>query len=181
MVLHSPALTTGITSSLSTVWLITMFLDFLLQEPTAARQGLNRSALDAIEEFQINIAPYDVRQGGFTGGGINAVTKSGTNKFRGSIYYFGNNEKLVGKTEPINLEESPVADYQDYQAGFTIGGPIIRNKVFFFLNGEITRQITPLSAVPGTAGSNITIDEINRILAVIDRVAPSYDPGLTLI
>ena len=142
--------------------------------------GIEPISLDAIEEFQINIAPYDVRQGGFTGGGINAVTKSGTNKFRGSIYYYGNNEKLVGKTEPINLEESPVADYKDYQAGFTVGGPIIKNKVFFFLNGEITRSVTPLSAVPGTAGSNITLDEINRILAVVQRVAPSYDPGAYL-
>jgi hypothetical protein len=139
--------------------------------------GIEPISLDAIEEFQINIAPYDVRQGGFTGGGINAITKSGTNKFTGSAYFYGNNEKLVGKNEPITNTESPVADYQDYQAGFTLGGPIIKNKLFFFLNGEITRSVTPLSGEPGTPGSNITLDEINRVLAVLDRVAPDYDPG----
>jgi hypothetical protein len=139
--------------------------------------GIEPISLDAIEEFQINIAPYDVRQGGFTGGGINAVTKSGTNEFKGSAYYYGNNQGLVGKNEPIGNTEQPVADYTDYQAGFTLGGPIVKNKVFFFLNGEITKSITPLSAVPGTSSSDITLDEINRVLAVIQRVAPSYDPG----
>jgi hypothetical protein len=139
--------------------------------------GIEPISLDAIEEFQINIAPYDVRQGGFTGGGINAVTKSGTNKFTGSAYYYGNNEKLVGKNEPITNTDSPVAEYKDYQVGFTLGGPIIKNKLFFFLNGEITRSVTPLSGEPGTPGSDITLDEINRVLAVLDRVAPNYDPG----
>jgi len=139
--------------------------------------GIEPISLDAIEEFQINIAPYDIRQGGFTGGGINAVTKSGTNKFTGSVYYYGNNEALVGKNEPITNTESPVADYKDFQTGFTLGGPIVKNKLFFFVNAEMTRSITPLSAVPGTAGSNITLDQINRVIAVLDRVAPSYDPG----
>ena len=139
--------------------------------------GIEPISLDAIEEFQINIAPYDVREGGFTGGGINAVTKSGTNKYSGSVYFYGNNQKLVGKNEPIMDTVRKVAEYKDYQAGFTAGGPIIRNKLFFFLNGEKTSKITPLSAIPGTAGSAITIDEINRVLAVLTRVAPDYDPG----
>lgn len=142
--------------------------------------GIEPISLDAIEEFQINIAPYDIRQGGFTGGGINAVTKSGTNKLTGSVYYYGNNEALVGKNEPINNTESVVADYKDFQTGFTLGGPIIKNKLFFFVNAEMTRSITPLSAVPGTAGSTITLDQINRVIAVLDRVAPSYDPGAYL-
>ncbi len=139
--------------------------------------GIEPISLDAIEEFQINIAPYDVRQGGFTGGGINAITKSGTNKYTGSVYFYGNNQKFVGKNEPIADTNKPVAEYKDYQAGFTIGGPIIKNKLFFFLNGEISRSITPLSAVPGTSGSAITIAEVERVLAVLDRVAPNYDPG----
>lgn len=142
--------------------------------------GIEPISLDAIEEFQINIAPYDVRQGGFTGGGINAITKSGTNKYTGSVYFYGNNQKFVGKNEPIADTNKPVAEYKDYQLGFTAGGPIIKNKLFFFLNGEITRSITPLSGVPGTSSSNITVAEVERILAVLDRVAPNYDPGTYL-
>jgi hypothetical protein len=139
--------------------------------------GIEPISLDAIEEFQINIAPYDVRQGGFTGGGINAVTKSGTNKFTGTAYFYGNNQSIIGKNEPVTNTKSPVATQKDYQLGFSLGGPIIKNKVFFFVSGEITRKSYPLANVPGTATSNITLDEINRVLAVLNRVAPSYDPG----
>jgi|WetSurMetagenome_2_1015567.scaffolds.fasta_scaffold01120_4 hypothetical protein len=139
--------------------------------------GIEPISLDAIEEFQINIAPYDVRQGGFTGGGINAITKSGTNTFKGTAYFFGNNQKFVGKNEPKTNTSVPVATQQDWQGGFTLGGPIVKNKLFFFLNGEITRQSYPLANVPGTPQSNITLDEVNSILAVVNRVAPGYDPG----
>jgi Carboxypeptidase regulatory-like domain/TonB dependent receptor len=139
--------------------------------------GIEPISLDAIEEFQINIAPYDVRQGGFTGGGINAVTKSGTNKFTGTAYFYGNNQKLIGKNEPKTNTKSPVSTQQDYQTGFSFGGPIVKNKVFFFLNGEITRKSYPLANVPGTATSNISLDDVNRVIAVLNRVAPSYDPG----
>src|SRR5664280_2219380 len=139
--------------------------------------GIEPISLDAIEEFQINIAPYDVRQGGFTGGGINAITKSGTNKYTGSLYFYGNNQKFVGNNEPISDTVKPVANYTDWQGGVTIGGPIIKNKLFFFVSGEITRKSYPLSNVPGTATSNITLDDVNNVLAVLNRVAPSYDPG----
>jgi len=139
--------------------------------------GIEPISLDAIEEFQINIAPYDVRQGGFTGGGINAITKSGTNNFKGTAYFFGNNQSFVGKNEPKTNTSVPVATQQDYQGGFTLGGPIVKNKLFFFLSGEIARQSYPLANVPGTATSNITQEEVDRILAVVNRVAPGYDPG----
>jgi hypothetical protein len=139
--------------------------------------GIEPISLDAIEEFQINIAPYDVRQGGFTGGGINAVTKSGSNKFSGSAYYYGNNEALVGKYNATTGEKQDYPDYKDYQAGFTLGGPIIKNKLFFFVNGEMTRQKYPLANEPGTAASKITVAEVDRVLSVLDRVAPGYDQG----
>jgi hypothetical protein len=139
--------------------------------------GIEPISLDAIEEFQINIAPYDVRESGFTGGGINAVTKSGTNKFKGSLYFYGNNQKTVGKNEPIADTNKPVATYKDWQAGFTVGGPIIKNKLFFFINGELTKNVYPLGNLPGTTASSITTDEINRVLAVVNRIAPTYDPG----
>lgn len=140
--------------------------------------GIEPISLDAIEEFQINIAPYDVRQGGFTGGSINAVTKSGSNKLHGSAYYYGNNQNFVGQYNPVTEEKkSKYIEYKDYQAGVTLGGPIVKNKLFFFVNGELTRKKTPLSYIPGTSGSNITVDEVNRVLAVLNRIAPSYDPG----
>lgn len=139
--------------------------------------GIEPISLDAIEEFQINIAPYDVRQGGFTGGGINAVTKSGTNSFKGTAYFFGNNEKFVGKNEPKTNTNLKIATQSDYSGGFTLGGPIIKNKLFFFVSGEMARTSFPLSNVPGSATSNISTAEVDRIIAVINRVAPSYDPG----
>jgi hypothetical protein len=139
--------------------------------------GVEPISLDAIEEFQINIAPYDVRQGGFTGGGINAITKSGTNKYTGSLYFYGNNEKFVGKNEPVGDTVRVYPDYKDYQAGFTVGGPIIKNKLFFFINAEIDRKVVPLGNMPGTKLSDIDTSDISRILAVLKRVAPTYDPG----
>lgn len=138
--------------------------------------GIEPISLDAIEEFQINIAPYDVRQGGFTGGGINAVTKSGTNKFSGSLYGFGNNQSLVGKVNPLTGVSADYPKYSDYQAGFTLGGPIMKNKLFFFVNGELTRKKYPLDFAPGSAGSKISVAEVDRVLAVLKRVAPNYDP-----
>jgi len=141
--------------------------------------GIEPISLDAIEEFQINIAPFDVRQGGFTGGGINAVTRSGTNTFQGSAYYFGNNQNFVGQNNPNTDVKAKYPEYKDYQTGFRLGGPIIKNKLFFFVNGEITRSTTPLAFDPTIegSGSQITTSDINRVLAVLNRVAPNYNPG----
>lgn len=102
-------------------------------------------SIAAIQQFQVLIAPFDVRQTGFTGGLINAVTKSGTNQFRGSVYgYFRNQEfarsgALTGGAEPL----SPINDFRRTQAGFTLGGPIIRDKLFFFTNGEYEERAVP--------------------------------------
>lgn len=141
--------------------------------------GIEPISLDAIEQFQINIAPFDVRQGGFTGGGINAVTRSGTNTFEGSAYYFGNNQSLVGQKNPTTGVKAKYPDYKDYQLGFRLGGPIIKNRLFFFVNGELTENSTPLAFDPTVAGSGslITMEEINRVVTALDRIAPGYDPG----
>jgi hypothetical protein len=139
--------------------------------------GIEPISLDAIEEFQLNIAPYDVRQGGFTGGGINAVTRSGSNRFQGSAYYFGNNQDFVGQNNPNTDVKAKYPTYKDYQTGFRVGGPIIKNKLFFFVNGEITRRTTPLGFQPGDASSNITVAEAERVATKLRSIAPSYDPG----
>lgn len=139
--------------------------------------GINPISLDAIEEFQINIAPYDIRQGGFTGGGINAVTRSGTNTFQGSVYYFGNNQNLVGSTNPVSESKSPYGTYSDYQTGLRFGGPIIKNKLFFFVNGEIDRRSTPALYAPGTPGANVTQAEADAVISTLQQIAPTYDPG----
>ncbi|MEB2780302.1 carboxypeptidase regulatory-like domain-containing protein [Algoriphagus sp. C2-6-M1] len=137
--------------------------------------GVNPISLDAIDEVQVVIAPYDVKLGGFTGGGINAVTRSGTNTFDGSVFYFGNNQNLVGKSP--NEARTKLDDYTDYQAGFRLGGPIIKNKLFFFVNGEVTRNSSPVLFDPTnvSGGSNVTVDELSRAESVASRLG--YDPG----
>ena len=91
-------------------------------------------SLDAIAQVQVSLAPFDVREGGFTGAGINAVTKSGTNKFKGSVYTYFRNKSMVGtKVGDISV---PNTNFNTQQYGVSLGGPIIKNKLFFFMNYE---------------------------------------------
>ena len=97
--------------------------------------GGNPISLDAIEEMQIVISPYDVRQSNFIGGGINAITKSGTNTLKGSVYMYHQNENLHGnRVDGVDLERT---SSRETTYGFTLGGPIVKNKLFFFVSGEI--------------------------------------------
>lgn len=128
--------------------------------------GTNPISLDAIQEFQVLIAPYDVRLGGFTSGGINAITRSGSNEFHGSVFGYGRNQELVGKYyNNLNLA---VNEFKEYQYGLRIGGPIIKDKIFFFLNGEITGRNEPstnLSLKAGPTNTEADALTISQILA----------------
>ncbi len=109
--------------------------------------GVNPFSVDAIESFQVNIAPFDVRQSGFSGGSISAVTRSGTNKFEGSVYGYLRNESLAGKT-PVDLvgpddEREKLNEFSAKTYGMRIGGPIIKDKLFFFVNYERQDDETP--------------------------------------
>ena len=109
-------------------------------------------SIDAIEELQVVISPYDVRQTNFIGGGVNAITKSGTNTFKGSAYVYHRNENMRGN----QVAGTEIAGARDRDRnttyGFTLGGPIVKNKLFFFVNTEYTK--TPSVAVRWRASAN---------------------------
>ena len=109
--------------------------------------GVNPFSVDAIETFQVNIAPFDVRQSGFSGGSINAITRSGSNEIEGSVYGFVRNESFVGKTPPDLVgdgeEREKVADFSALTYGVRVGGPLVKDKLFFFVNYERQDDETP--------------------------------------
>jgi hypothetical protein len=122
----------------------------------------NPISLDAIQEIQASVAPYDVKLGNFTGGSINAVTRSGTNDFHGSVYGYGRNQAITGRS--IDGTDAKIGSaYHDYQTGFRLGGPIIKNKLFFFTNAEIARRTEPQFYAAGTPGSPVTLDLAQRL------------------
>jgi hypothetical protein len=101
--------------------------------------GGNPISIDAIEELQVVISPYDVRQTNFIGGGVNAITKSGTNTFKGSAYIYHKNENMQGDAVKRQQIAGAREKSQTTTYGFTLGGPIIKNKLFFFVNGEMIK------------------------------------------
>lgn len=147
--------------------------------PGGAAQPIS---LDAIEQVQINIAPFDVRQSGFTGAGINAVTKSGTNEFSGSAYTFYRNEKFAGKK--VDGVELPAFDKESRKTyGLRLGGPIIKDKLFFFVNGEYEKGTFPgqrLLANRGAGGANISSTKATDLDKLKGYLTSNYgyDPGI---
>ena len=123
--------------------------------------GGNPISIEAIEELQVVIAPYDVRQTNFIGGGVNAITKSGTNTFKGSAFVFHRNENLRG--DAVYGKQIAGARDKDRNTsyGFTLGGPIVKNKLFFFVNGEMAK--TPTVVNRWRASTNGVADPDNYI------------------
>jgi outer membrane receptor for ferrienterochelin and colicin len=136
-------------------------------------------SLDALEQLQLVVSPYDVRQGGFTGGGVNVVTRSGTNDFHGSVFYAPRTEQLVGDLD-VNGVSTSVANFEQKQYGGRFGGPIMRDRLFFFGSGEINRRQEPTGiAADGTSqtpfNANVAADAAALRQFLITNY--SYDPG----
>lgn len=104
--------------------------------------GTQAFSMETIDQLQISIAPFDVRQSGFTGGAVNAITKSGTNEFHGSVYSYFQNGSMVGNkyVKHDGTDSADYGDMTDYTWGATLGGPIVKDKLFFFANYERTNK-----------------------------------------
>jgi len=136
-------------------------------------------SLDAVQEFQLVIAPYDVRQGGFTGSSLNAITRSGTNMFAGSAYYFGRNQDFVGQ----GPDKKAYGTFSEKQYGFRVGGPIIKDKLFFFLSGEMGDNKVPTTYVIDDSGNSndfggasVSKADADRFVSILKNKY-GYDPG----
>jgi outer membrane receptor protein involved in Fe transport len=140
--------------------------------------GGNPISLDAIEEVQVNLAPYDVRQGGFTGANVNAVTKSGTNEFVGSAYYFLRNDQMLG--DKVGDTRLTLGDSKNTIRGFRVGGPIIKNKLFFFANYEKEEESIPsfqkVASRPGLTPNGLNVSRVpaDRLDFVRNQIGSLY-------
>ena len=142
--------------------------------------GGNPISLDAIEELQVVISPYDVRQTNFIGGGVNAITKSGTNTFKGTAYVYHQNENLRGDSVDGDQISGARATDRKTTYGLTLGGPIIKNKLFFFVNAEYSKIPTVVNrwrgSTNGVADANnyISRTTVADLQAVSDYVKTKY-------
>jgi hypothetical protein len=137
---------------------------------------------DAVEQVQVSVVPYDVREGGFTGAGINTVTRSGDNTFRGSLYSYYANDALVGnRVSGQDVIADPQLDF--IQSGVRASGPIIQNKLFFFVNAELVRREEPGSAYIADDDGNIAFGESRPLASDLDAIRTrmrdvyGYDTG----
>ena len=138
--------------------------------------GTSPISIDAIDQFQVVISPYDASIGNFTGGGINAITRSGTNNFEGSLYYVFRNQDLAGKSPVATLkpgsqtqfERIKLPDFQNKTTGIRIGGPLIKNKLFYFLLAEIQRDDRPqpfdFNNYTGNNNRSAAVDSLGNFL-----------------
>ena len=147
--------------------------------------GGNPISIDAIEEMQVVISPYDVRQTNFIGGGVNAITKSGTNTFKGSAYVYHRNENMRGNMAAGQEVAGARDKDRNTTYGFTLGGPIIKDKLFFFVNAEYSTIPTVVNrwrgSVDGKANadayiSRTTLEDLQKVSDYVMREY-GYDTG----
>jgi hypothetical protein len=146
------------------------------------RTGVAPISLESIEQVQVSVAPYDVRQGNFVGANVNTVTKSGTNQFTGSVYTRYRNQSYVG-TDAAGLAFNP-GTFKTTDTGEWVGGPIVKNKLFFFQSfekQEDNRPLTTFTSNPGGApvGGNTTRVLASDLTALSNYLATNfkYDTG----
>ncbi|MDB2489683.1 TonB-dependent receptor, partial [Gammaproteobacteria bacterium] len=130
----------------------------------------NPISIETIEQIQVDISPFDVSKGNFTGASINAVTKSGTNQFKGAYYNYSTDEDNVG-----NLNGEKAGQFSDETTGFVIGGPIIKDKLFFFVSQEEFTSVSPSEPYTYKVATQALVDEI----AAQTKALYNYDPGST--
>ena len=158
---------------------------FGLQALPGSQTSASPISIDAIEEIQVNVAPYNVKDAGFTGASINAVTRSGTNTFHGSGFYNKRNQHFVGTNAgPDGKTPVAISNFDVKQYGVSLGGPIIKNKLFFFANYEEEKRTDPGTAIVADNGSNAGQANVSRVkqsdldaLSSFLTTKLGYDPG----
>jgi hypothetical protein len=140
--------------------------------------GISAISVDAIDQLQVLVAPYDVTKGGFAGGGVNAVTRSGSNNIEGSAYYFFRNEGLAGKTpvDDESLERTKLDDFSAKTFGLRLGGPIVKNKAFYFVNVELQDDQTPRPFDVNSYIGNSTQSDLDGLASFLQSQY-GYDAG----
>ncbi|MFC0779636.1 TonB-dependent receptor domain-containing protein [Flavobacterium sp. HJSW_4] len=141
----------------------------------------NSISLDAIQDIQVYIAPYDIKLGNFLGGSVNAVTRSGTNTVSGSIYSYGRSAAITGPNNAGDGSKMP-SSFGDYQVGFRLGLPIIKDKLFFFTNMEYAERTDPVFYNAGATDANGKLTSLvdNATAEQISQFVKSnygFDPG----
>ena len=138
-------------------------------------------SLDAIDQITVAIAPYDVTQAGFTGASIDMVTKSGTNEFTGSVFGYFRNKNMLGTK--VNDTEVTRGDLSSIQAGFAVGGPIVKNKIFYFLNFELEDRsdlgsyyLANREGLTGSNVSRVTAADLDHVSSVLQNLY-GYNTG----
>jgi hypothetical protein len=141
--------------------------------------GVSPISIDAIEQFQVSVAPYDVKLSGFAGGAISAITKSGTNNFEGSAYFFNRDESLAAKTPPSlagTNGRQKLADFSALTYGVRAGGAIVKDKLFYFINYEKQDNETPQPFDFANYTGASTLTQINALTTkLVDDYG--YNPG----
>jgi hypothetical protein len=155
---------------------------FGLASTPGERTGVAPISLSAIEQIQVNVSPFDVRQGNFVGASVNTITRSGTNEFRGSFYRYQRNQGMVGtsaKSLPVNPGTFTFGEWGEF-----LGGPIVQNKLFFFQSYEGEKTTQPGTLFTANPGGAAVAGNMTRVLASdLDGVRNflkanfGYDPG----